>query len=274
MLDTLRIRPFILGAAFAAASLAMSGCDVLVQSLDHGGMGGGVKASRTWTKTYTVANAGVEVRILNVTGRIQVEGTDGNAVEVKAELTARARSEEAAQELLKQVEIRDEANPTLVRIETRNKKTFGRQGVNVVYIVRVPKMAKVNLETSNGAIVVAGVLGGTRAESSNGTVEGRLLAGPVRASTTNGSIKVDLNSVAADGAELETTNGSIEVRLSDTAKANLIARCVNGGIIVEGLSFEKSGENTRRRLDGRLNGGGPTLRAETVNGAIRFRKLS
>jgi Putative adhesin len=264
----------LIAAAFAAAAVAVSGCDVLVQSIDGGGWGGSVKATDSWAKSYSVGSKGVEVVVVNVNGRIQVEASDGSTVEVKAELTARAGSEEAAKELLKQVEIRDEASPTRVRIETRNKKTFGRQGVNVVYTLRVPKAVTVNLETTNGTISVTGVEGGTRAEATNGGVEGRLLGGSVKASTTNGTIKVDLTSVGEAGTELETTNGSIEVRLSDAAKATVVARCVNGGISVDGLAFEKSGENTRRKLDGRLNGGGPTIRVDTVNGAIRFRKLS
>ncbi len=262
-------------AAFVVASaVAVTGCDVLVNSMDHGGFGGGVKATSVWTKTYTVAATGVEVRIVNVNGRIQVEAADGTAVEVKAELTARGSTQEAANELLKQVEIRDSVTPTLVSVETRNLKTFSRQPVSVVYTIRVPKAVKVNLETANGPISIAGVQGGTRAESSNGSVEGRLLAGPIKASTTNGSIKVELATLGDGGADLETINGSIDVRLSDSAKANLVARCVNGAIVVDGLSFEKSGESSRKKLDGRLNGGGPTLRAETVNGAIHFRKIS
>ncbi len=260
-------------AIIATSALVAAGCDVLVQTLDHGHMGG-AQATRTWTKTYPVSASGVEVVVANVNGRIEVQGSEGRTVEVKAELTARAGSEQAAKELLAQVEIKDEASPTRVRIETRNKKTFLRQGVQVVYSIRVPKTAKVNVETANGAISVSGIEGGTRAMSSNGSVEGRQLAGAVRASTTNGSIKVELTEVGTEGTELETTNGSIEVRLFDTVRANLLARCMNGGISVDGLSFERTGESNRRKLDGRVNGGGPTLRAETVNGGIRFRKVS
>jgi hypothetical protein len=47
------------------------------------------------------------------------------------------------------------------------------------------------------------------------------------------------------------------------------ARCVNGGIAVNDLPFEKSGEGSRRKLDGTINGGGPAVRLETVNGRIR-----
>jgi DUF4097 and DUF4098 domain-containing protein YvlB len=68
---------------------------------------------------------------------------------------------------------------------------------------------------------------------------------------------------------LETTNGSIDLKLPGDAKGTLSARCVNGGIKVTDLPFEKSGEGSRRKLDGTINGGGAALRLETVNGSIR-----
>jgi DUF4097 and DUF4098 domain-containing protein YvlB len=80
---------------------------------------------------------------------------------------------------------------------------------------------------------------------------------------------VRLASLGGDGVTLETTNGGIDVKLPADAKATLSARCVNGGIKVADLPFEKSGEGSRRKLDGAINGGGPALRLETVNGSIR-----
>jgi len=43
----------------------------------------------------------------------------------------------------------------------------------------------------------------------------------------------------------------------------------NGGIDTGPLPVEKV-EASRRRLEGRLNGGGPTIRLETTNGGIRL----
>jgi hypothetical protein len=44
---------------------------------------------------------------------------------------------------------------------------------------------------------------------------------------------------------------------------------VNGGIKVSDLNVEKT-ESSRRRLEGTLNGGGPAIKLETVNGGIRL----
>ena len=47
------------------------------------------------------------------------------------------------------------------------------------------------------------------------------------------------------------------------------ASVTNGGINVEGLSIETT-ESSRRRLEGRLNGGGAPIRLEGTNGGIHI----
>jgi DUF4097 and DUF4098 domain-containing protein YvlB len=94
------------------------------------------------------------------------------------------------------------------------------------------------------------------------------------ADTTNGSIKLILAGLEGDGIRAETTNGSIDVKLPEALKATVSARCMNGSISVNNLPFEKTGEGTRKKLDGRINGGGPPVTLETVNGSIRVGRAS
>ena len=42
----------------------------------------------------------------------------------------------------------------------------------------------------------------------------------------------------------------------------------NGGISAGDLPIETTGENNRRRLEGRLNGGGARIQIEGTNGGI------
>ena len=51
--------------------------------------------------------------------------------------------------------------------------------------------------------------------------------------------------------------------------ATISASVTNGGISADGLSIETT-ESSRRRLEGRLNGGGPQVRLEGTNGGIRI----
>ena len=63
------------------------------------------------------------------------------------------------------------------------------------------------------------------------------------------------------GVKLGCTNGGIKLRLPRDAKATISASITNGGISTSGLQIETSGEKSRRRLDGRLNGGGAQHRS-------------
>jgi hypothetical protein len=70
--------------------------------------------------------------------------------------------------------------------------------------------------------------------------------------------------------KLECTNGGIRLRLPADAKASISARITNGGIETSGLTLDATGAQSRRRLDGRLNGGGPRIDLEGTNGGIRI----
>jgi hypothetical protein len=80
-------------------------------------------------------------------------------------------------------------------------------------------------------------------------------------------VEVDVTRVAENGVRLGCTNGGIKLRLPSDAKANISASVTNGGISADGLAIEVT-ESSRRRLEGRLNGGGPQVRLEGTNGGI------
>jgi hypothetical protein len=261
-----RIQFVARAAAVLAAAAGFSACDVMVNTM-HGG--GREQAERTWTRTYTLDAGGAAVEIVNVNGGIKVEAVEGNALEVKAVITARGATPEDAKKVLDKVEMAEEAGASRVRLQAKYPRELGRHGIEVVYTIRAPKSSKLALENVNGRVQVDGAFAAVKAETTNGGVYGEGLGPIVVASTTNGEIKLKMASLGGEGVSLETTNGSIDLRLPADAKATLSARCVNGGIKVTDLPFEKSGEGSRRKLDGAINGGGAALRLETVNGSIR-----
>jgi DUF4097 and DUF4098 domain-containing protein YvlB len=259
------IRPVLRSFVLVTAALGLAACDVVVNSME----GGQAKAEQAWERSYTLSGADTRIEIVNTNGTIRVEASDGAAVEVKATITARGGTEESAKEALGKVEIREDAGASSVRLETRYPKTLGRQGVTVNYTLRVPKSVKVNVATVNGSVNLTGVQASVKAETTNGSIEGSGLGGDIVADTTNGSVKLSVVGLGENGIRAETTNGSIELKLSEAVKATVSARCVNGGISVSDLTFEKTGEGNRRKLDGKLNGGGAPVSLETVNGSIR-----
>jgi DUF4097 and DUF4098 domain-containing protein YvlB len=241
---------------------AASGCDVVTADLKH-------SETAEWRKTYELAPNG-RVEINNVNGKIAVEPSAGNSVEVVAVKTARAASSETAKQALERVEIEDQSSREAVRVSTKIARTSGwmhRGGVSVSYTVRVPANAEVKFTTVNGGVELTGLGGAVTAETTNGGIVARNVSGAIVAGTTNGGVDVDLARVAEGGARLECTNGGIKLRLPQDARASISASVTNGGIDTGGLRLETT-ESSRRRLVGRLNGGGPSIRIEGTNGGI------
>jgi len=265
MRHTQPVRFVTRAAVVLVAAAGVSACDVMVNTM-HGGR---EQAQQTWTRTYTLAGTGAAVEIVNVNGTFDVEAVDGSSLEVKAILTARGATEDDAKATLAKVEMVDQADASRVRLQAKYPRELGRHGIEVNYTILAPRSARVSIENTNGHVTVKGVFAGLKAETTNGAVHGEGLGNSVVATTTNGEIKIRMSSMGGDGVALETTNGGIDLRLPADAKATLSARCVNGGIKVADLPFEKSGEGSRRKLDGAINGGGAAVRLETVNGSIR-----
>jgi len=269
MQHTHQIRRMFSAALVMGAAAGLAACDVVINSLE-GGIGvGQAKAEQAYAKTFTLDGPGATLEIVNTNGAITVEAVDGNTVDVKATIRARGATEEAARESLKQVEIKEDAGPGRLRLEARHPRL--RQAIDVKFTLRVPRNVKVNLQSVNGAIDITGMKASVRAETTNGAVKGRGLWSSVDASTTNGGLDIQMDGLGPDGVRLETTNGGIDLRLPAETKATLAARCVNGGISVTDLPFEKDADSNRRRVEGKINGGGAPLKLESVNGSVRVR---
>ena len=215
------------------------------------------------TRTYTIAPDG-EIAIENRNGSIEVTSSDAPQLEVAISRQAEARSDEAAQVLLKQIDIREESGPARVRLETV-APADGSFRVN--YTVRAPRSLSTVLKTENGRLVVAGMAGSVRMTGSNSAIDGKGLSGGVQASTINGPIHVELASIGGE-ISLVSINGPVRLVVPATAKANFSARSLNGRIATTGLTFENLDQKSGREMQARLNGGGPRVRLETTNGPI------
>jgi hypothetical protein len=253
-------------AAFVLPVLIVSssGCDIALGHFKE-------KATAEWRKSYELQPGG-RLEISNVNGKIDVEPATGNTVDVVAEKSAHAGSVEAAKQAVDRIEIQDTASAASIRIETKmpmGGNTFGGNQ-QVHYTVRVPAGAEVKFSTINGGIELTGLNGRIVAETTNGGVKAHDVSGSIDASTTNGGVEVELSKVPDNGVKLECTNGGIVLRLPSDAKATISARITNGGIDTSGVQIESTGENNKRRLDGRMNGGGPRIDIEGTNGGIRI----
>jgi DUF4097 and DUF4098 domain-containing protein YvlB len=97
------------------------------------------------------------------------------------------------------------------------------------------------------------------------------LTGGVEARSTNGVVNIDMASVGSEPISARTTNGAVVLSLPENTRADVSASWTNGGIkVAPELKIEET-EKSRRRFEGRLNGGGTAIELQTTNGGIRLR---
>jgi len=251
-----------LGLLLLPLALAAVGCDASLGHLT-------ARATDEWTRTYPLA-AGGEVRIVNTNGKIDVEGADGSTVEVRAERIARGATDAAARELLPRIVIKEDVKPDRVSLETdRMSGIMIGVSFEVRYHVRAPKNAVINVSNTNGQVALTALAGNVTAHTTNGGVTGKAMTGAVDARSTNGGVNIEMASLGSGKVALRTTNGAVTLALPETAKADISASCTNGGIRVASLDNLEVTETSRRRFEGRLNGGGTAIELRTTNGGIR-----
>ena len=138
----------------------------------------------------------------------------------------------------------------------------------VRYHVQAPKHALVRVRAVNGALTVKGFEGRVILNSVNGGVTAEGLSGGVEVRCSNGNVKIALAAVVSDLVDVRVTNGGLELALPAAIDANLTASVTNGKIEVSTLTLEPLGEQTARRVRGRLNAGGAPIELVATNGNI------
>jgi DUF4097 and DUF4098 domain-containing protein YvlB len=228
------------------------------------------QATDQWQRRYPLEDNG-ELQITNTNGAIELEGVDGSTVEVDAQRIARSATDALARELLPRITIKETVTSSHIELQTeRLSGIVIGASAQVNYHIRVPRAALVRARTLNGAVKVEGLSGRLVVNTTNGALTARELSGGVEARAVNGRLEIALRSVGEDPIDLRTTNGAVRLTLPPEAKANVSATCVNGSIDASGLALDLMGEQSKRRLRGRMNGGGTPIELNTVNGKIEL----
>jgi hypothetical protein len=110
--------------------------------------------------------------------------------------------------------------------------------------------------------------GDVRAETGSGSVRLQGVNGALKASTGSGDIEVQGN--PSTDWKLSTGSGSIHMDLGSGAKFNLVADTGSGSVNVS-QPISMQGSLNRHHISGMVNGGGPTIRANTGSGDISIR---
>lgn len=230
-------------------------------------------------QSYTLTPEG-RISLSNLNGSVTIKAWDRD--EVRIEAVKRAFTQERLQE----AEIRIDASPNLIRIETKypnRSQTFTadveRRRNNpalVDYSLTVPKRARLDsIEVINGSLDLEDLSGDVKASAINGRVIAKNLNGPTKLSSINGSLEVSFARLdESKPIALSAVNGNITLTLPSDSNAEVKASTVHGVITNEfGLAVRR-GQWVGSSLNGQIGSGGARIKIDNVNGQINIKRAS
>ena len=130
------------------------------------------------------------------------------------------------------------------------------------------------VRTSGGSITLGKVKGEVDAHTSGGSIRVDEVMGSIKASTSGGSISASVTEQPAGDCRLTTSGGTVRLYLADGIKLNIDARTSGGSVKTEfPVKVTLTGEMSRRKLYGKINGGGPEFYLRTSGGSIYIKRL-
>jgi hypothetical protein len=173
-------------------------------------------------------------------GSIRVEGVEANDCKMVAKIVAHARTEERAQELAEQVQVRLEPAGAGLKVATEGPRTMGNMRYSVSLEAKVPVQTSLTLGTDDGAVRITGVTGAVDARTSDGSIEVEALKGNVKLRTSDG--RITGTRLEAGTLDLHANDGSIKV--TDTSAKTCTARTSDGSITLTDVRAESIVANT------------------------------
>jgi len=240
-------------------------------------------AAGQWSKTYAV------------TGQPDLWASMGDGsvrLDVWDEARIEAVIDTVGYEIGKDFQIIESQDGNKVRIEAKFPPhhwdvNMGQRSLKLT--LKVPRVAKLDINTGDGSIRAAGAKGDLRFHTGDGSIDARGLDGRLVASTGDGRIDVDgrfdvldlhtgdgsVEAGAAAGSQLasawsvSTGDGSVTLRVPEGLKANLDAHTGDGHLSLD-VPVTVEGSMDRSHVRGAMNGGGATLTVRTGDGSIRI----
>jgi Toastrack DUF4097 len=238
----------------------------LTDCRDHDGWGD--RGRYCDVRNFTIDHPAASIRVdAGPNGGVSVFGWDKPSMLVVAKLRANGSDDADAREVAGRVAIHVGA----ARVESDGPSTGRDQGWAVSYDVYLPRTTALDVTARNGGVSVDGVTARLDLGTENGGIRLADVGGDVHAETTNGAVSATLSGTSWHGAglDLRTTNGSVTLAIPRDYNARLETGTTNGGFSID-FPITVQG-SLARRITTTLGGGGPLIRATTVNGGVRIR---
>jgi len=255
--------------------------------------GCGIERRVKYTKTIRLAAPlapGSAFAAETYNGSITVSGADVTDCNLIATIIARAQTQQDAQMLADQVEVKLEPYDNKLEARITKPTLKSNQSVSVSLDLKMPHKTDLHLNTHNGTIEITGIAAKTDATTYNGNIIGSALTGQTKVQSHNG--RINLSEVSGD-TYAETYNGNVRVAYLKTAppvcKISIVTN--NGAIILTTppdfsaavkasthngsikthLPITVAGEISKTELVGTIGQGEGKLELETYNGQIAIK---
>jgi DUF4097 and DUF4098 domain-containing protein YvlB len=182
--------------------LSYGGCDV-----QWGGFGQ-AKYERTIERQVACEPNGT-LDVATESGSITIVGTDSNDCHVTARVMGRAPTEQEAQQLAEQVEIRTQTADRVLKIRADKPHLTNNRSLTVSYEIKTPRRQNILCQSEYGSLSATDLRGTVKGKTGSGSIKAEQIAGPVDLDTSYGSI--ECKSLAGPTALLRSSSGSITV---------------------------------------------------------------
>jgi hypothetical protein len=127
--------------------------------------------------------------------------------------------------------------------------------------------------TSGGHITVSKLVGNSVLKTSGGNIELSAINGSVEARTSGGHITASFVAQPEKNCSFDTSGGNITIALTDQVAADVDLHTSGGRVTTDfPVATVVRGEQKQTELRGKVNGGGPLIKAHTSGGHVRLQK--
>ncbi|MHC4155683.1 MAG: DUF4097 family beta strand repeat-containing protein [Planctomycetota bacterium] len=255
-------------------------------------MGGCPQARHERTEELTVSMAGLEaVDVETSFGSIRIVGGDVAECRIKAEIFAKASSDEEARELAEQAKVKAEPVGGTLRIFVEKPRLGNDRCIGASFEITVPKQTGLECRTSYGSVRVRDIQGDIRARTSFDSIKTEDTQGAVDLDTSYGS--VTCRNITSTDIKAESSFGNIEIHCSPATPAQINADVKTSygsiefeapegfsgavdletsfGSIETKLPVTVKGRISKDRIRGAIGQGNGRLRLNTSFGSIRMK---
>jgi DUF4097 and DUF4098 domain-containing protein YvlB len=226
----------------------------------------GPRETETVDRTLSLASGGT-LRLKTFSGRVNITGTGGNQVVIKA-------VRRATRERLDDIRLEITQSGNVIDIDA-NHRLRERRNNNVVetdFDIQVPNQVRLDLRTFSAPITVTNVGGDLEVEGFSSEIRLTDVTGPKRVKTFSGEVTVQAGSwTDGDDMNVNTFSGDVTLRLPDSARGDITFDSFSGNFNSD-LPVTLS-SSSRRNFRGALNGGGSSnFRLNTFSGSVRIQR--